>query len=429
MQSGAPQASLALATYLKEKTEVEPIIYDLAIELKIDQMSIESLINYFLNIPEEIIGISVWDSILPKVVLATKYLKESNRNKIIIIGGPSASSVGEKITRKYPWIDFAVKGEGEQTLVNVLDCISTTKVNPEYLSSNIVGNWKGEHIQGKGKILRLKSSEISALNYNTINHKAYHKYELSTSRGCPYHCEFCSANNVWEGKLRYKIKENIRKEIDFIYRNADHQIAHIIDDSFGVNQNQFEIIYTMFTKDYPNFGWTSYFRIDDLTEDKVIKLGMSGCKGVFIGLESGCDDKLIAMGKNVTNDLVLHRLKNATNYFHVTTSFIWGHPDESQYELNRTLSFISELLPIENLFVNLYQLAPLTGTKVYEQLLQTMIFDESTISGLIYPQYYPRLTQEEKELIKSSPEIFSAFYRHDSDLFLKKRSIIEKFIS
>ncbi len=428
MQLGVPQASLALATFLRLNTEIEPKIYDIARHLSLEQMNVEALSNQLSSIPERIIGVSVWDSVLPKVVLATKYLKELDRERIIMIGGPSASSVGERIIENFPWIDFVVKGEGERSLTNVLDWISSSNADPNKLSSNVIGKWKSENIKGRVVTPRLKNEDIPSLDYSGVDYVGYRKFELSTSRGCPYSCDFCSANNVWEGTIRFKEAKNIRREIDFISGIARQNVLHILDDNFGVNRRHFDRVCAMLHNEFPDMKWTSYFRIDDLTPEATERLTSSGCIGVFIGLETGSNEKRNSWGKLVPKNVILSRLKQAADYLHVTASFIWGHPDESETELCETLELIGELLPANNIFVNLYQLAPLSGTKVQEQLRQKMVFDPSSVSGLIYPEFYPRLSEEEQELIKSSPEMFSAFYRHDAAIFPKKQSIVNDFL-
>ncbi len=106
---GAPQGVLSIATYLR-KYEYEVKIFDMNIDLEPIDATPDSFFNYLNKIEENVIGISIWDSVLPKIILALKKLSDIKPEKVIILGGPAASSLGKKLIYNFNYIDYVVLG-------------------------------------------------------------------------------------------------------------------------------------------------------------------------------------------------------------------------------------------------------------------------------------------------------------------------------
>ena len=94
----------------------------------------------------------------------------------------------------------------------------------------------------------------------------------------------------------------------------------------------------------------------------------------------------------------------------------------------QTVQMVDDILSIDNIFVNFYQLAPLTGTRVTKELSRYMAFDEAEVSGLVYPPQMLPLDEDEKSIIREAPEIFSAYYHENTKAFKVKHDTIKSFI-
>lgn len=380
------------------------------------------------DIPERIIGISLWDSVSPKVILATEKLKADYPDKIIILGGPSASALGEYLVKYFPWIDYVVVGEGETVLQNLLMWIVSGDHNTHALSERVVGQAKGSIFYGESVIPLLEPERIPVPDYSFTNSNKYNRAEIVTSRGCPHKCSFCSVNNTLGGNIRYRKEEHFLAEIDCLLNDHGFDCVHILDDNFGTDKSRFKYFMSEFAVHHPHKEWSCYLRLSDLSESTVDLMAESGCCGVFVGIESGSTKRLRAINKNVSDGSIIERIKYTADRMNVTSSFIWGFPDETNDQFLQTLRLIDMLLDIDNVYVNLYQLTPLSGTKILNDMKDRLIFNEKNISGFIYPPYLAPLTNEEKEIIGKYPDIFSAFYHEQSPEFDKKLIALENFL-
>lgn len=424
---GPPQSSLYLASALAQQGWTSKI-YDTSTDIAPADFTPDKLYHFLENIPERIIGISLWDSVAPKVILATQRLKAKHPHKIIILGGPSASSLGGNLLKYFPWIDYVVIGEGETVLQNLLAWIVSNEHDAHALSERVIGRADGRLFYGKSDIPLLAPERIPVPDYSLTNDSRYNRAEIVTSRGCPYKCSFCSVNNALAGGIRYRQTKHCLEEIDCLLNEHDFDCVHILDDNFGTDKSRFNRFIHEFVVRHPHKEWSCYFRLSDLSRPTVDVMAESGCCGVFVGIESGSTKKLSALKKNITGDDVIGRLKYAADKVNVTASFIWGFPDETNDQFLQTLELIDTLLNIENVYVNLYQLAPLSGTKILNDMKGRLVFDQNRISGFIYPPYLASLTNDEKDMIAKHPDIFSAFYHEGSLEFDNKAVTLENFL-
>ena len=422
-----PQGLLSIATVLKENS-IESRIYDSALDINYKDFTLQNITDYLIGIEENVIGISTWDSVFPKIILASQTLKEKFPHKIIILGGPTVSNLKDGILKQFPWIDYCISGEGENSFLKLVKFLINNQT-PDFskLPCNVSGNFDKKIYFGSSLTENGNTLSIPILDYSTIEISKYNRLEISSSRGCPFNCEFCSVNSTLDKKLRFRPLEHIFKEIDTLFLEGISTCINIVDDNFGLNKERLKEFCKLFKIKYPNFNWTCYFRLDDLESNIVDMMVDSGCIGAFIGIETGNNEKLKSLGKYVAFDEVVSKLKYATSKMDITASFIWGFPDESENQLIDTFSLINNIAEFENIIIDLYQLSPLTGTNLQKRMLSHLTFDRNAISGFVYPRYLPSIDNIEENLIKEIPEFFSAFYHEDSSLFGNKYYMVKKF--
>lgn len=423
-----PQGLLSIASTLHEKG-INSKIYDTALDINYQDFTLERIINYLLDINESIIGISTWDSVFPRIILATKVLKERFPEKIIILGGPTISNLKQEVLERFDWVDYCISGEGEYPFYKLLTyLIKGLKPDLTKLPSNVFG--KKDSFITQGRIIEKdrKSSLIPILNYSLVDITKYNRFEVSSSRGCPFNCEFCSVNSTLN-TLKFRPLMDIFDEIESLLSIREVDCINIVDDNFGLNKQRLKEFCNMFKSKYPDYYWTCYFRLDDLLPETVDMMVEAGCVGAFIGIEVGNSEKLKSLGKFVTNKDILNHIYYASTKMDITASFVWGFPDEIEEHLLDTFLLISNILEFDNILIDLYQLSPLTGTKIKKRLSSCLTFDKNAISGFIYPPYLPDLDNTEINLIKEIPDFFSAFYHEDTVLFGNKFHMVHKFLN
>ena len=133
---GAPQASLYLAAALARAGR-EYSLYDTSIDFRPATFTSDALYDYLAAVPSRVLGLSLWDSVLPRVLVATRRLKQDQPDRVLILGGPSASALGPQIMHRFPWVDCLIVGEGEVTLPLLLSFIESTHVDIDRLPKSL----------------------------------------------------------------------------------------------------------------------------------------------------------------------------------------------------------------------------------------------------------------------------------------------------
>jgi p-methyltransferase len=237
---------------------------------------------------------------------------------------------------------YVIEGQGELTLTAIVECLKQGG-DLRYVP-NIVYYEKGE----------LKRSaafpENNSLDENYINWAAFDSdlgktIQTRTARSCAFNCSFCNYPTR-AGKLTLASLETLEKEFDSIRALERIENVVFIDDTFNVPLPRFKDICRMMIKKDYRFNWFSYFRCSNSDAEAVDLMAESGCKGVFLGIESGSPAILKNMNKAATVEKYVDGIKMLEQRNILTFgSFIIGFPGETAETVQETIDFIKETKP------------------------------------------------------------------------------------
>lgn len=162
---------------------------------------------------------------------------------------------------------------------------------------------------------------------------------LHSGRGCSFKCAFCSYPVIW-GKRELMEIENV---ILMLKQAEKLGIQSVIfsDDTFNVPQDRFATLLDRMIELGIKIPWYSFLRCQFIDEKIVEKMRLSGCRGVFLGIESGSDLILENIGKGATVEHYRRGIKWLKNAGITTVgSFVVGFPGETQETLALTEEFI-----------------------------------------------------------------------------------------
>ncbi|MBW4080398.1 radical SAM protein [Paenibacillus sp. S150] len=162
---------------------------------------------------------------------------------------------------------------------------------------------------------------------------------MNTSKGCPYRCSFCNfpiKNKVFQMSSVETIERQLRQlakmGVQFIIFN---------DDTFNVPNKRFKDLCKMMIENRFNFQWFCYFRLKETDEETIILMKESGCRGVFLGIESADDGILenmnkLARRKDYERGLDLLNKHGIMSF----AFFLVGFPGETEETVRSTVEFI-----------------------------------------------------------------------------------------
>ncbi|MFH1623369.1 MAG: radical SAM protein, partial [Candidatus Aenigmatarchaeota archaeon] len=334
-----------------------------------------------------------------------KWLCQTIRNlhagALIVAGGSAASSIPMTFLSNTQ-ADVVVVGEGEETLLDVLDYA------PEREFSHIPGIWYRKQdrvIQNfaRDPIRNLDSIPLPAWHLfpmdiyldNPIGAYNQQKWldgggpapksmNVLSSRGCPYNCIYCYHDFMGE-KYRARSANNVFEEVKYLNDYYGVAYVHFVDDNFMVNRSRVEAFCQLLMLNGIHVEWGCTARVD-LVEDSLLDLmARAGCIEVGLGIESGSQKMLDIMKKRVTVEQAKKALAIARKHIKVVgTAYIIGLPGETRETVEETIRFVEDAgVPPEVIFFA----TPYPGTELYRiARAKGMIADEETFVLSLWEQ-------------------------------------------
>ncbi len=179
-------------------------------------------------------------------LLASAKAKAKYPDLIVIHGGPDTPGYPascQTFLEAHPYIDFAVQGEGEQTLRELLQMLST---DPDRigevpgLSYLKAGKLHQSPPRARSADANLFPSPVLSGVYDKLNWQAWNAMPLETNRGCPYGCTFCDWGSATMQKIRLFDMERIQAEIEWMAQRKIPKLW-ISDSNFGIFKRDLEI--------------------------------------------------------------------------------------------------------------------------------------------------------------------------------------------
>ncbi|MDP3830740.1 MAG: radical SAM protein, partial [Ignavibacteriaceae bacterium] len=191
---------------------------------------------------------------------------------------------------------------------------------------------------------------------------------IITSRGCPNQCIFCSAGAFSGGRYRMRSAENVFEEIKMLY-DYGYNFIFFQDDTLTVDINRLNRILDLIIVNKLKIAWLCESRVD--IEDKEIfkKMSEAGCIGLQFGIESGSQEILDKVNKNITLDEIMESLSAAVKYnLTPICSFMIGHWLDTPQTIDDSISFAIKVQK-EFLCQSLFSIStPLPGTRLYNKI-------------------------------------------------------------
>lgn len=370
-----PYGLLFIASVL-ERAGHKVTIYDENVDIR----SLEELMSF----NPAVVGFSVLTgpSILRAVQLSQN-IKQKNPSIKIIWGGVHASLLPEQ-TIQNDYIDYIVIGEGEVTilgLIQYIENLSTISIPLERI--------QGLCYKKDGKIIRQDRTEfINDLEeelpdpvWHLIDVKKYirldkesnlYRINLCTSRGCPYNCAFCY-NQAFNKNRKYAAfsAERIIRWIEYFKENYGIEYFKFWEDNFTVDRRRLRDFCRLLLDNKLNIKWECESR-PDLKDADLELMANSGCNIVEFGIESGSPKILKFIQKGINLEKVEHICNRCREIgLKVGLYFMVGIPTETIEDFKLTLSLIKRLnyFGIEYMFYR-----PYPGTQLYEYSVDKGLF-------------------------------------------------------
>ena len=364
-----PLGILYLATVLEERG-IEVSVLDQPAK----GFTIEETVNWVEKENPDILGFSTFASSGRTAALISNKVKEKNPNITTVFGNYYATFNPERILRKYPSVDIIARGEGENTILELVSCMR----NKEKLKKvrgitfrnekNIVSTPEQPLIRDLDS-LPFPDRKLIDVDYHSMiagANVAPKKFtSIVSSRGCVYKCRFCCCTQFARNMWRPRSTQNTLDELHFLASEGYEQFI-FVDDSFTLNQKRIIELCREMRKEKIDMDWICEGRVDNCSYDVLREIAKAGCKILYFGIESANQRILNYYNKQTTPQQSKAAVRTArkAGIDVVVGSFIVGAPDETKEEIHNTIDFAKQM-PIDLPQFNILGVYP--GTDIWNE--------------------------------------------------------------
>ncbi len=236
---------------------------------------------------------------------------------------------------------------------------------------------------------------------------------ISTSRGCPFDCSFCSVTKMFGREYRFRKAENIIVEM----KSRSAKQFFICDDNFAAHPKRTRALLNLMLKNKVR-RWICQVRCDVAKDGELLyMMSQAGCSVVCVGFESVNPDTLAAFHKRQTVEEIVTAIRSFhENKIKIHGMFILGGEDDNKDTVWETLRFaIKQKIDTMQMTI----LTPFPGTKVYEELeAQKRIFTKDwSLYDAQHIVFTPKLLSA-KDLQLNVIRAYMKFYSLSKSFFL-----------
>ena len=402
----------------------------------------ENYYGFIKSITEEIIRISpkcisfcaFWPHYHIMLRIARE-VKALNPNITVVFGGPQASLTAKATMDAIDYIDYICTGEGENTVVPFF----TSVLNNDFEGTRSV---PGLYYRNNGSVC-FNSDKMPLCDLNTLpywddslwssDYKESPKklasptyyMPIDAGRGCPYNCTFCCSSHYWRRTYRLKSAERILADIKYYKNKFGIRSFWFSHDAFTINKKLVHEICDSIIEEGLDIVWRCSARIDCIDEELILKMKKAGLRDIEFGIETGSEKMQKSIHKNLNLDKAKEMLSFILrNDIRVDLFFMYGFPDETEEDLNKTVEMIFDCLDmgISSLSTAFCKFNP--ATAITEKHFDDLILDPNI--SIVY-RGLSMGYNEEFQVIKHNKALFPFFYHLDTPV-RKEFQFLEYFI-
>jgi anaerobic magnesium-protoporphyrin IX monomethyl ester cyclase len=311
----------------------------------------------------------------------------------VVFGGHHSSAMAEQIVRHLP-VDAVVVGEGEETFEEL---IRTWENNGNIHDGKGLVFMEGDELVETGKRPPIKNLDIlpfpirgeipknrsiATIFPSPLPHLKYKGKSIgsrtcasmSTSRGCPYKCQFCSVTTFWGATWRMRSSQNVVDEIEILVEKHGVQHIHFFDDIFTMTPERVIEICHEIDRRGIEVTWNNMTRVDSVSEELAYWMRKSGCMWTSFGIETGDDIVMKNINKQITNERIMRAFDIFGRQGIATVALMMvGNPGETQASIEETKKLMRRIRP--SLIVTAKTMV-MPGTDLYEQAKTARLIDD-----------------------------------------------------
>lgn len=375
-------------------------------------MSFQQFKTRIASLKPDIVGITAMTPTVGSALKVASLVKETLPNTLVVLGGVHPTFMDEEILREVAHVDVVVRGEGEQTIVDLVSAFEKRNGFKEVLGvtyrewDSVFRNPERPYIENLDSLPRPGFKHFPLEKYRIYGRKIL---PVVSSRGCPFQCAFCVTSRVFGRKVRMRSPINVVDEIEWLKKEHGADAVTFYDDTFTFSKERVERICEEIVNRDLSIPWDCQTRADCISPELLRKMRDAGCEAITLGVESASPNTLKAIGKGTSpeqNEKAVKMIKEAG--ISVIVSVIIGYPGETMKDVNRTLEYVKRLKPDD---AYLCIATPYPGTELYRLVKEKgwEMLDDWSRYDTLTPIFENPATPPD-QLLEARKKFYDAFY-------------------
>ncbi len=344
----------------------------------------------FLEYRPDIIGLSVLHANRWGGIEIARTARELLPDVKIVFGGPGATFLWRHLMKHFPVIDYIVRGEGENTFLELINHLTGT-------SDTSTDEIKGIVFRRNGRITSTPDREFIKDIDSLPNPARYFTFQhVVSSRGCPWNCTFCGSPTFWKRRVRYHSPGYFVDQLEMLHhRGIKH--FYVSDDTFTAGKDRVIEICREITMRDLNITWVAISRVNCITPEVLYWMRRAGCQQISFGVESGSSKIRKLYNKQIKDREVISAFTLCSSYGILPRAyFIYGAPGENNKTIRASIKLMEKIKPLSAIF---YILDLFPGTDLYDRFIKAAhITDDiwlKRIEDIMYFETDPALSRED----------------------------------
>jgi len=372
----------------------------------------EELADKVIAMAPDVVGFSCTTSSFLEGNRIAELIKQRRPDIFTVFGGAHACTIGAALLDSFPAIDYLVIGEGENTMLELVQAGFRKVEQIPGVACRVGGK---AFFTGKRELIR-DLDELPFPAYHLLPNFPRHynlplfsypkapNTSLISSRGCPYSCSYCD-RSVFASGFRFNSPEYIVEHMAML--NRDYGIRHVFfyDDLFTFDRKRVARFCEIKAARGLKMTYNCIARLEHVDAELLQLLKQSGCWQVNFGIESGDPELIKRHRKFFALDEVGRKLKMVRDAgLRVKGLFMIGLPGENEQTIRRTIDYALSL-PLDE--INVTKFTPFPGAPVYKTIREHGEFDENwSLMNCLSFVFIPHgMTKEKLE------ELYNSFIR------------------
>lgn len=283
----------------------------------------------------------------PAVIEIAQMVKAEYPRALVVVGGPHLS-IYPKESLTWDCFDMGVVGDGEETMLDICDHVESGS-ELDKIPGTIVRLKDGEIVQNPSRPVPKDIDRYPMPAWDLLPVSSYNCLTLLkpfatmvTTRGCPWHCGYCS--QVYSEKLRFRDPMLVVDEMEHLEKTYGVREIVMFDETFTIGKKRMRKLSEEILRRNLKVKFNIRARVDTVDRETLTLLKRAGLKSIHMGVEAGTDRVLKIMNKQITREQTVRAFRIAREVGIETRGyFMVGYYDSTPEDVEEMIRFSSSI--------------------------------------------------------------------------------------